>query len=63
MAYRCYLIKRGRIVLGEDVPGATLDDAVVAGKKMLADQPNTDQFNGFEIWQACSLLYTCEAKA
>ncbi len=56
--YRCYLLREGRIVKAENLDVATLDNAIVAGRELLAAQAPSRGFNGIEIWHAASLLYS-----
>jgi hypothetical protein len=55
--YRCYLIRDGRIAVGEDLDADTLDRAVAQGRRLLAAQQDAENFRGIEIWQGRSLLY------
>jgi hypothetical protein len=55
--YRCYLLRDGRIVKAENLDVATLDQAIAAGRRLLADQPRDRIFSGIEIWHGTTMLY------
>jgi hypothetical protein len=57
MIYRGYVVRGGRIIAGEDIESATLDDAKTVGYKMIAERRDAHQIDGIEIWQGSSLLY------
>ncbi len=53
--YRCYLIRNGRIALGDDAE--TLAGALEYGRRQIASQPASGPFSGMEIWRGGSLVY------
>ncbi len=55
--YRCYLLRAGRIVKADNLDVATLEQAIIAGRSMLADQPMDKSFSGFEIWHGTAMLH------
>jgi hypothetical protein len=57
MIYRCYVVKSGRIIAGEDIDAATLGEAIAAGFKMIAERADAHLIDGFEIWQGWSFRY------
>jgi hypothetical protein len=59
--YRCYVVQSGRIIAGEDIDAATLDEAKTAGFKMIAERTDFHQIDGIEIWRGSSFLYKSEA--
>jgi hypothetical protein len=56
--YRCYLVRAGRIAMGDDLDVDTLDEAIACGCRLLAAQPEAENFSGIEIWARASLLYS-----
>jgi hypothetical protein len=62
MIYRGYVVQGGRIIAGEDIDSATLDDAKTAGYMMIAKRRDANQIDGIEIWRGSSLLYKSGAK-
>ncbi|MDR3531044.1 MAG: hypothetical protein P4L90_10895 [Rhodopila sp.] len=56
--YRCYLIRAGRIAIGDAVNVETLNKAIAHGRRLLAAQPQAEAFTGIEIWRGTSLLYS-----
>jgi hypothetical protein len=62
MMYRGYVVQGGRIIAGEDIDSATLDDAKTAGYKMIAERQDPHQIDGIEIWQGSLLLYKSGAE-
>jgi hypothetical protein len=57
MWYRCYLIRNGRIDLGDDINAERLADAIAHGHKILAMQPQPANFSGIEIWHGELRVY------
>jgi hypothetical protein len=55
--YRCYVVQSGRIIAGEDIDAATLDEAKTAGFNMIAERTDSHQIDGIEIWRGSSFLY------
>jgi hypothetical protein len=55
--YRCYLLRDGRIVKAENLDVATLEEAIVAGRRLLAEQSRDRIFSGIEIWFGTAMLY------
>jgi hypothetical protein len=55
--YRCYLIRKGRIALGDDADGKTLAEALAHGRRLIASQSPGGTFSGFEIWDGASMVY------
>ena len=62
MMYRGYVVRGGRIIDGEDIDSATLDDAKTAGYKMIAERQDAHKIDGIEIWQGSLLLYKSGAE-
>jgi hypothetical protein len=62
MMYRGYIVQGGRIIVGEDIDSATLDDAKTAGYKMIAERQDAHKIDGIEIWQGSLLLYKSGAE-
>jgi hypothetical protein len=60
MTYRCYVIQGGRIIAGEDIDAAALDEAKAAGFRMVEERSDSYQIDGIEIWQGSSFLYKSE---
>jgi hypothetical protein len=58
--YRCYVVQSGSIIAGEDIVAATLDEAKIAGFKMIAERKDFHQIDGIEIWRGSSFLYKSE---
>jgi hypothetical protein len=56
--YRCYLVRAGRIAMGYDLDVGILDEAIACGRRLLAAQPEAENFSGIEIWCRTSLLYS-----
>jgi hypothetical protein len=56
--YRCYLVRDGRIVMGDDLNVDTFDEAIARGRQLLAAQPDAEEFSGIEIWHRAKLLYS-----
>jgi hypothetical protein len=56
--YRCYLIRNGRIVEGDDLDVETPAAAVARGRRLIAERSNTAAFSGLEIWCGASLVYS-----
>jgi hypothetical protein len=56
--YRCYLVRAGRIAMGDDLNVDTFDEAIARGRKLLAAQPEAENFSGIEIWHRARLLYS-----
>jgi hypothetical protein len=59
--YRCYLIRNGRIALGDDVD--TLAHALDHGRHLMASRSAGGPFSGMEIWSGGTLVYTDTAYA
>jgi hypothetical protein len=57
MIYRCYVVQGGRIIAGEDIDAAALDEAKTAGFRMVEERSDSRQIDGIEIWQGPSFLY------
>src|ERR1700761_4721837 len=57
MLHRCYLIRNGRIELGYDIKLERLPEAIAHGHAILAMQPQSAGFSGFEIWHGGSRVY------
>ena len=55
--YRCYFMFDGHVEEGCNLDVLTLDAAIATGRKILADQPDVDQYDGLEIWLDQALLY------
>jgi len=56
--YRCYLIRNGRIAIGDDLDGETLAKALAHGRRLIAARSKTETFSGMEIWCGASLVYS-----
>nr|WP_294553595.1 hypothetical protein [uncultured Rhodopila sp.] len=56
--YRCYLIRNGRIALGDDVDVDTLASALAHGRRLIASRSAGGMFNGMEIWSGATLVYS-----
>jgi hypothetical protein len=56
--YRCYLLRNGRIVRGDNLDVETLDKAIADGFRLLAMGERSGPFSGMEIWRGASLLYS-----
>ncbi|PPQ30123.1 hypothetical protein [Rhodopila globiformis] len=56
--YRCYLIRNGRIVRGDNLDAATLEQAVADGRRLLALRSRSGPFSGIEIWSGSTLVYS-----
>jgi len=56
--YRCYLIRNGRIAIGDDLDVETLPKALAHGRHLIAARSKTDTFSGMEIWCGTSLVYS-----
>nr|WP_294504520.1 hypothetical protein [uncultured Rhodopila sp.] len=56
--YRCYLIRNGRIALGDDVDVDTLANALAHGRHLMASRSAGGTFSGMEIWSGGTLLYS-----
>jgi hypothetical protein len=61
--YRCYLVRAGRIAMGNDLNVDTFDEAIARGYKLLAAQPEAENFSGVEIWHRARLLYSDDCYA
>jgi hypothetical protein len=61
--YRCYFVRAGRIAAGCDLDADTFDEALVRGRRLLAAQPESEQFSGIEIWHRARLLYSDDGYA
>jgi hypothetical protein len=55
--FRCHFTKAGRIVLGDNLEVATLEQAINEGWRLLAEKTPADDLEGFEIWQCSAFLY------
>jgi hypothetical protein len=60
MTYRCYVVQGGRIIAAEDIDAAALDEAKMAGFRMVEERSDSCQIDGIEIWQGSSFLYKSE---
>lgn len=56
--YRCYLIRNGRIALGDDVDADTLANALTWGRRLMASRAAGGMFSGMEIWNGATLVYS-----
>ena len=56
--YRCYLIRNGRIAMGDDLDVETLAKALTHGRRLIAARSETETFSGMEIWCGTSLVYS-----
>lgn len=61
--YRCYLIHHGRIAKAEELNTQTLAEAVIQGRLLLSNHPETTPRSGIEIWQQTKLLYSDQCHA
>jgi hypothetical protein len=57
LMYRCYFMRRGRVSHGCSLKVITLDAAIATGRKILHDELDPDDWDGFEIWLDSGLLY------
>jgi hypothetical protein len=55
--YRCHFMRAGRIAQGCNLNFDTLDAAITAAQKILADHIEPDDCDGLEIWLGSALLY------
>ena len=55
--YRCYFTYDGHAEEGCNLNVLTLDAAIATGRKIPADHPDIDQYDGLEIWLDQALLY------
>jgi hypothetical protein len=60
MTYRCYVVQGGRIIAAEDIDAAALDEAKMAGFRMVEERSDSCQIDGIEIWQGSSFLFKSE---
>jgi hypothetical protein len=58
--FRCHFTRSGHVAMGENIDSATLDDAIAAGKQMLAERAAADDLDGIEIWHRAAFLYTSD---
>jgi hypothetical protein len=56
--YRCYLIRNGRIALGDDVDVDTLTNALAFGRRLMASRSAGGTFSGMEVWSGGTLVYS-----
>jgi hypothetical protein len=56
--YRCYLIRNGRIALGDDADVETLANALAHGRRLMASRCAGGPFCGMEIWSGATLVYS-----
>ena len=56
--YRCYLIRNGRIALGDDVDVDTLAHAMARGRRLMASRSAGGTCSGMEIWSGGTLVYS-----
>ncbi len=56
--YRCYLIRNGRIALGDDADVDTLANALAHARRLMASPSAGGTFSGMEIWNGATLLYS-----
>jgi hypothetical protein len=56
--YRCYLIRNGRIVRGDYLDAATLEQAVTDARRLMAMHLRCGPFSGMEIWSGTALVYS-----
>jgi hypothetical protein len=56
--YRCYLIRNGRIALGDDVDVDTLANALAHGRRLMTSRSARGTFSGMEIWSGATLVYS-----
>jgi hypothetical protein len=57
LMFRCHFTQMSRIVAGENLRATTLPDAMEEAADMYASKHQTDQVDGFEIWDGAKLLY------
>ena len=43
--------------MGDNLDVATLEEAIAAGKKMLAESAVADNLDGIEVWDRATFLY------
>ncbi len=55
--YRCYLLREGHIVKADNLDAATVEQAVVAARQLLAGHVTTSPFDGIEIWLGATMVY------
>lgn len=61
--YRCYLIRDGRIAIGDNIDADSLAAAIAHGRRLMTDQSRADVFTGLEIWSGDSLVYSDKCHA
>jgi hypothetical protein len=55
--YRCHFTQGGRIVMGQNLKALTLEDAIEAGRTLLAEHSGAEVMDGIEIWDGAALLH------
>jgi hypothetical protein len=55
--FRCYFTRGGHIAMGDNLDVVTLEEAIAAGKKMLAERAVVDNLDGIEVWDRATFLY------
>jgi hypothetical protein len=58
--YRCYLIRNGRIVWGENLDSPTADDAKAAARALWMSHPDSNDLTGIEVWKGATLVCRVE---
>jgi hypothetical protein len=53
--FRCHFTKRARIVQGENLSAASLDEAIEEAQRLLSEQSDCDELDGMLIWKDSSL--------
>jgi len=55
--FRCFFMHKGRVAQGFNLQVLTLDAAIATGRKILDDDLDLDDCDGYEIWLDRGLLY------
>jgi hypothetical protein len=61
--YRCYLIRNGRIVWGENHDCHTTEEAKASARTLLMSHPHCNSFTGIEVWKGTTLVYRAELRS
>jgi hypothetical protein len=56
--YRCYLIRNGCIAWGEYLDCNTTEEAKILGHTLWDSHPQSDSFDGIEVWHGQSFVYS-----
>jgi hypothetical protein len=55
--FRCHFTRCGHIVMGDNLPANTLEEAIEEGQKLLSERSQEHELEGIEIWGGADLLH------